>query len=312
MAVVLMTVAACTRAAEHTSAEIQVGYLPISAGLPLFVAIERGLFEAAGLKVHLQKYANGGQMVDDVVTGRLAAASPGPADVYLAKEVSTPGRFKIYLTTAYTPDNFIYSVVVREDSGIGQLKDLRGKRIGVFPGVTNRRLFEILLQDKFGWIPDKDFEVRAISASLQLDALIKGEYDAICALEPTGTVATFNPRLKMIERGPIERNVLNPLYITAHALSTRAMTESPAKMGAFVTAMESAVQFIRKDEVGARNLLPKYTFLTAEQAAATPIGDVRTTSETNRSSFQQLADLLQREGVLGRAIAVDGLLFHAP
>jgi hypothetical protein len=54
------------------------------------------------------------------------------------------------------------------------LKDLHRKKIGVFPGVTNKLLLEILLQQEFGWRPDVDVRVQGIAASLHLDALETG------------------------------------------------------------------------------------------------------------------------------------------
>jgi NitT/TauT family transport system substrate-binding protein len=289
--------------------KLKVGYLPISAALPLFVSLEHGLFNEQGISVEPVKYQNGALMAEDVITGRVSAACPGPADVYLVKEVESSGRFKIYLQTAYTPTNFIYSIMVRKDSSIKKLEDLRGKKIGVFPGVTNKLLLEILLQQKFGWTPDKDFRVQGISASLQLDALETGEYDAICPLEPMGTIGTFRTDLKMIDRGPIEKDVLNPLYITLHALSTKAMKENPEQLRKFVTAMEKAVSLIRDSEQANRALLPKYTSLTLEQARLTPIGECYKISEASRLDFQKLSDLLTNEGVLSRSVDVNTLYY---
>lgn len=305
-----LVVTSCGRSAERPI--LRVGYLQINAALPLFVALEEKLFEAAGVAVEPVKYQNGALMAEDVITGRLAAASPGPGDIYLAKEAEVPGRFKIYLHTAYTPDNFIYSILVKADSGIETLEGLKGRRIGVFPGVTNKRLLEILLQKEFGWNPDSDFRAQGVAPSLQLDALQAGEYDAICPLEPTGTIGSFRPGLRLIDRGPIERGVLNPLYITAHCLSTEVMERSPSAVRGFVGAMERAVDLLRSDEAGARALLPKYTFLTEEQSRVSPIGEAKKVAEASRSDFQRLADLLHREGVLSRRVEVDRLYYETP
>ena len=98
--------------------KLKVGYLPINPALPLFVAFDNGLFDEQNILVVPVKYQNGALMAEDVIAGRLAAACPGPADVYLSREAVSPGQFKIYLQTAYTPKNFIYSILVRKDSGI--------------------------------------------------------------------------------------------------------------------------------------------------------------------------------------------------
>ncbi len=290
--------------------KLKVGYLPISAALPLFIAIEHGQFDEQGISVVPVKYQNGALMAEDVMSGRLAAACPGPADVYLSRETESSGNFKIYLQTAYTPTNYIYSILVREDSGIKSLEDLRGKKIGVFPGVTNKLLLEILFRQKFDWSPDVDFRVQGIAASLQLDALETGEYDAICPLEPIGTIGISRSKLKMIDRGPIEQEVLNPLYITLHALSTKVMKENPEQLRKFVVAMENAVDLMRGDGQATRTLLPKYTFLTLEQARLSPIGECLKVKDASRLDFQKLVDLLTYEGVLSHSVDVNSLYYE--
>lgn len=310
----------CKRASEVTSSaniaikeeviKVKVGYLPINAALPLFVALEYNLFEQQGVLVVPVKYQNGALMAEDVISGQLAAACPGPADVYLSREVESPGHFKIYLHTAYTPTNFIYSVLTRKDSGIRKLQDLHGKKIGVFPGVTNKLLLELLLQQEFGWKPDMDVRVQGIAASMQLDALETGEYDAICPLEPIGTIGSSRPELKMINSGPIEQGVLNPLYITLHALSTKVIQENPEQMQRFVVAMEKAVDLMRTDEQAVRILLPKYTSLTLEQSQHSPIGECLKVKEASRPDFQKLVDLLAHAGVLSRSIDVNPLYYE--
>jgi NitT/TauT family transport system substrate-binding protein len=289
--------------------KLKVGYLPISAALPLFVALEHGLFDEQDISVVTVKYQNGALMAEDVISGRLAAACPGPADVYLSREVESPGQFKIYLQTVYTPKNFIYSILVRKNSGIKKLEDLRGKKVGVFPGVTNKLLLEILLRQKFGFRPDVDVRVQGITASLQLDALETGEYDAICPLEPMGTIGTFRHDIEMIDRGPIEREVLNPLYITLHALSTKVMNKNPEQLRKFVAAMEKAVDLIRTNEQVTRTLLPKYTSLTLEQARLTPVGECLKVKEASRVDFQKLVNLLAHEGVLSNPVNVNSLYY---
>lgn len=294
---------------EQTLFTVRVGYLPISPAAVLFVAEEEGLFEANGLDVDLVKYQSGATLAEDVLTGGLDAASPGPADVYLAQELASPGRFRIFLQSAYTAENNIYSLVTRADSDIGSVEDLRGKTIAVFPGVTNKLLFEVTLQRTFGWQPDVDFFVQGVAPPLQLDLLEQGEFDALVPLEPTGTLATARPELRLVETGTIERRLLDPLYITAHCLSSGFVTEHPEEAEAFVSAIDEAVELIRRDESVARRLLPSFTNLSAELSADAPIGIYRMVGEADVSSFQALADILSAQGALSAAVDVASLYY---
>jgi len=296
----------------HAIDRMRVGYLPISAAIPLYVALERGLFTQEAIEVEAVKYQNGALMAEDVITGRLDAASPGPADVYLNNESKTPGRFLIYLQTAYTPDNFVYSLLVRRDSKIKSSGDLKGKRIAVFPGVTNKLLFGLYLQKKHGWNPDKDVSIAGVAANVQLDALETGEVDALSPLEPMGTIGASRPALEMIERGPVEREVVNPLYITAHCLSNAFASKRSDTAQRFVRAMEKAVDIILEHESEARQYLPRYTPLNADLAVKTPLGNILKTNETDLAKFQELADLLAASGVLPGKIDVAKLYYRSP
>jgi ABC-type nitrate/sulfonate/bicarbonate transport system substrate-binding protein len=114
----------------------------------------------------------------------------------------------------------------------------------------------------------------------------------------------------LINRWPIEQGVLNPLYITLHALSTKVIKENPEQLQRFVEAMEKAVDLMRTDEQATRTLLPKYTSLTREQARLRPIGEWLKVKEASRPDFQKLVDMFAREGILSRSVDVNSLYYE--
>ncbi|MCI0668374.1 MAG: ABC transporter substrate-binding protein [Methylococcaceae bacterium] len=289
---------------------LRVGYLPITPALPFYVALENGYFADSGLEVEPVKFQNGALMAQEVMAGRLAAASPGPADVYLAGEAEVPGRFRIYLQTAYTPENFIYSLLVRKDSGIKSPKDLKGRKIGVFPGLTNKLLLGLALKAQFGWNPERDVTIVGVAPPLQLDSLETHGIDALCPLEPTGTIGAAREALMFLDKGYVERQVLSPLYITAHALSAEIARKHPEALDHYVKAIEKAVAFMTTHEADARSFLPKYTPLQVDHARLTPLGTVFTVADADRKQFQRLSDLLARERVLTRPVEVEALYYR--
>lgn len=72
-----------------------------------------------------------------------------------------------------------FTVVVRRDSGISSLKDLKGKRVNVgTPGSGNRATVDVLL-DALGWTED-DFALAAeFPSNEQADALCNNQVDAV-------------------------------------------------------------------------------------------------------------------------------------
>jgi len=51
--------------------KLMIGYWPLSAGLPFYVAMDRGLFKEAGVNVEAVKFASPNQVVDAMIAGRL-------------------------------------------------------------------------------------------------------------------------------------------------------------------------------------------------------------------------------------------------
>lgn len=78
-----------------TKASLKIGYLPLAAGLPLYLALEKGYFKQAGLNVEAVKLS-GEQQVKELMAGRIQGAANGVDSSDLAiGEIASPGLFKI-------------------------------------------------------------------------------------------------------------------------------------------------------------------------------------------------------------------------
>jgi ABC-type nitrate/sulfonate/bicarbonate transport system substrate-binding protein len=114
-------------------ARVQVGYIPLLACGPLFVANDRGYLREAGLDVEMIRFNSGAEMVVALGTGELAAGygaiSPGLFNAWSrgvrTALVADGGR----LIPGYS--NLV--VVVRSDlvDAIRTPADLRGRRVGM-------------------------------------------------------------------------------------------------------------------------------------------------------------------------------------
>ena len=75
---------------------IKVGYPAVSTSLPLFVAIEEGLFEEKGLKVEPIRFETANQIVEALVTDRIDATSVCADYPFLTIATKNDDAFKIY------------------------------------------------------------------------------------------------------------------------------------------------------------------------------------------------------------------------
>jgi ABC-type nitrate/sulfonate/bicarbonate transport system substrate-binding protein len=289
---------------------LRVGYMRISPALPFFIAQDRGLFRKHEVAIEPVLYTSGLQMLDDLVNQRIDASITGPVDILFSRELDDGGRFRIYLHAAYSPASPIYSLVVKSDSPIQATADLRWKKIGVAPGTTNAALLALMLEKRHGLARANDYDIVAIAPGQQLDALRAGQCDALVPLEPTGTIAATSSDLRVVEWGLIEKEVMNPLPITAYALARNAVQGKGAEVKRFVAAMNEAVSAIGADPTGTRGFLVPSIGLTAEQAQRCGTGTFVTVEERSKANLQALADLLAREKVIKAPLDVEPLYYQ--
>lgn len=85
-----------TQPGIFTKVPVKIGYWPIVAGLPLYLALEKGYFKQAGLNVEAVKFSGEKEVVEGLMTGQIQGAANGVSSGDLATgEISSPSSFKI-------------------------------------------------------------------------------------------------------------------------------------------------------------------------------------------------------------------------
>lgn len=121
-------------AAAQGPEEVRVGYLPILAMTPIYLAVENGYFQAEGLQVHLVQFASGGKMVTPLATGMIDAGS-GSLSAGLFNSIAQGMEFKIVAaTTEVQPGHGALALVVRQDlldsGAVQNWQDLKDRTLG--------------------------------------------------------------------------------------------------------------------------------------------------------------------------------------
>ena len=138
--------------------KVKLGYLNVIPSLPTFVALEKGYFQELGLRVNATSFESGTLIVDALVAGRVDVNAMSSMIGYWLLEQRMPGTFKIFLVYGAKEtrdDTFV--VMAAKDSSLNGIIDLKGKRIGVFPGITSLALAKAALRRSFD--PDKDVDL---------------------------------------------------------------------------------------------------------------------------------------------------------
>ncbi|MDB5092183.1 MAG: transporter substrate-binding protein, partial [Candidatus Eremiobacteraeota bacterium] len=83
-----------TPALAQSGAKILVGYWPVAAALPFFVAAQMGYWKDAGVDVELVKFADQVKVTEALLAGRINATATGTGSTQLAlAELASPNFF---------------------------------------------------------------------------------------------------------------------------------------------------------------------------------------------------------------------------
>lgn len=292
----IILLAGCARKPE----EVKIGYVPITLDLPFFVAVDRGYFDDEGLKVTPVKFVTSNPMAEALISGKIDVLTSSSLAVVFAIEQNVPGELRVFMIQANTKSKYMDYILVKKDSPMSNITDLKGKRIGTFPGSTILIYTKIILKE-LGIDPEKDIEIIQLSPQIQIETLASGQVDALFTLEPIGTVALNTGVAKALVIGPLYY-IMDPLPGGAYAFSSNFVEESPKLAKKVITAMDKAVDYIRADEELAKKLLPKWTAVSEELALRINVIPYWKLQEIDKEAVQKLADLLYQEGNLAQLI----------
>jgi ABC-type nitrate/sulfonate/bicarbonate transport system substrate-binding protein len=283
-----------------------VGYLNITASLPLFIAEERGFFTEEGVKHEATPIATSNQLVDGLAAGNLDAVPESSAVPVLAVELQSPGRLKVFSTSAITKKAPFDALLVKENSSITKLSDLAGKRIGVFPGSTAATLLKKYLADS--QVDVSKIVFLPMPAQNQLTGLIEGSVDAVHAYEPTTAIAMNKGGIRKLF-GSVYAEMLDPNPQGVAAVSTKFVREHPETAKKVIRAMERAMVFMRDNEAEARQIMAKRLKLDEPVAKSSVFLYMLPHREIDRSTVQKYSDMLTTLGELKGKVNVGALLY---
>src|SRR5712691_7679725 len=214
--VVLFALMGSCKSAYKNAREVRVAYLQIIPSLPVFVAQEQQLFDKENLRLKFIVLGSSNDLVNAMVTGQadiLPATSLVPI-IHL--EIQSPGRVRIFSHSRMNNSNALDKIIVRDSSPLYTIVDLRGKKIGVFPGTAPSRLLAGFFK-KHGVDPATVSMVQ-LPPQAQISSLDSGAVDALFSYEPITTTALVHGGYHQLF-GSVCADLLNPCTIGASVIS---------------------------------------------------------------------------------------------
>lgn len=298
---------------SNATAKIAIGYWPIAAGLPLYLALEKGYFKELGLEVEGVKFTSAQQVAEAIVAGRIQGCANGVGSGNLAlSEIASPGVFKIIAGNPSNAQHILDEVIVAKNSPIKKLEDLKGKRVACVSSIHSLILVKTILEQ----LGIKNPQVLQLPIEQHVSAIESGKVDAIYTFEPIGTMGKLAGVTRVLEAGVISRHILGdpmaPWFGGSAVLRTSFINAEPEKAKKYIDGYRRAIETIRKNPDEALPYLAGYTSIEGNLAKAVPLTAYTLYDEFTASDikyFQRYFDLFYEKRAFARPVEVAPLIF---
>ncbi|WP_411725265.1 ABC transporter substrate-binding protein [Methyloglobulus sp.] len=277
----------------------------IIASLPVWIAEEKGMFLNRGLNIQLVDLTNSQLMVEAMLAGNVDVL---PA-VSLADLVNTGGtgniallQVKIFSHSRMKKIPPFESILTSTGNAIGNIKELEGRRIAVYPGMTSELAVKYFLRSS--GVNQENIRYIKLPPPEHEPALLRGDVDAIHVYEPFRTLSLQNGKARELA-GSVYATLNEPSGIGCSAISRNFYRDKTDAAEKFLDAWNEAIDFIRDNPAEARKVLSQRLGLPETVAASATWVDATKTDET---SYQILSDTVSSAKSAG--IIPDGFYFE--
>ena len=262
--VVIATVASIFFFAQRDNSvrtTLRIGYIPIADCAQLYIAIERGFFADENINTELVSLAGGAKILEALGSKSIDIGFSNVVSLIFARNAGLPF---IALTGGPVEDTKHpeHAILVRRDSRFNSVADLSGSRITLNTRRNIDELMVSLLLEKHGIDLSKVTFIE-VPFPRMLGVLAAGDVDAIAAIEPFVTFGTQDGSNRILTYNYLDIQPRTEISTYVVGMNWLASNEDTAHR--FQRAMTRATRFANQNPDYVREILVKYTRLTAEQ-----------------------------------------------
>lgn len=299
-AVVLFAVLmnSCT-SARKDSGEVRVAYLQIIPSLPIFVAQEQHFFEKENLRLIPVVLGSSNDLANAMIAGQADVLPATSLVPIIHLEIQSPGRVRVFSASRMNESNALDKIIVRDSSPLRTIEDLKGKKVGVFPGTAPSLMLASFFRKRR--VNPATVSLVQLPPQAQISSLHSGAVDALFSYEPVTTTALVQGGYRQLF-GSVYADLLNPCPIGASVISRDFERKHPKLAAGAVRALQQGVDFMAAHPVESRTLLSKYVKLSPEVAARVNVSDVTLSNQVDVANLQQFIDLLFESGEIPQRV----------
>lgn len=259
------------------------------------VAVEQVMFEAEGVRVRSAQFNSGPASAEALYTGAVDVAAMGDT----AALIMLARRPDMVILASHAAGEHRHRLMVKADSGLQGLEDLKGKTVAVRKGTSTHG--GLLLALNRQGIPVADLKLMDLSPPVMTDALAAGSIEAFAASEPTPSVAETSGARQLATFGGLGNEY--PILIVAPRAFVAA---NEAALERFFWALKRAEAFALANPERVIKLLAEQSGLSpqAVQSAMSRHSYALRLDQSILESLEQTADFLREEGILTERLDV--------
>ncbi|MCW4466938.1 ABC transporter substrate-binding protein [Glutamicibacter sp. MNS18] len=285
-----------TAGAEGELTAVTISIPPSVFAAPMHLGLSEGIFEKHGFDVTLQPGTSMAEMMPLLMNGESQYIFADLHNTVIAKEEGMPiavGAPNGVNAQTEPQEKGFANLMVAEDSGIDQLKDLEGKKIGTNSINGQAQLDNMSYLESKG-VDVSDIQWIAVPTQQAVAGLKQGQYDAITIAEPGGSGALLGGGVKLI--GSADAAIPGaPMFVLAAQESY--LQEDPERASRFQQAMIEANKLTNTDREAVEKSLGSFMDLPEEVIAATVLPGF-SEAPFEAASAEPVIERLKAQGIL--------------
>lgn len=254
LAIFLLTIGSA-QAAYSQADSPTIRYAYFKAFDPTFIAIEKGFFAKAGVKVELTgNFPTGPSTVQGGGYGTVDAGLCSITGTSLARASGIDVRSIADVQTEFR-NATLERFYVKSDSPYQSIRDLKGKTIAV-NGFGASFYYTWVVALRQNGMERTDVKFVDMPFANQYQALMTGAVDAIGLIDPFNKQAELSGGTRVLFKGI---DVLGSKHISLIWFTSSFIAEHPAAVTKYVAAYRKAIRWIKDNPRGSGAIISRYT-----------------------------------------------------
>jgi NitT/TauT family transport system substrate-binding protein len=234
----LVLVVGAVAGAQSRPLRLRLGVHTQLMGVPDVIAIREGYFKQEGLEVDWRRFALGKEGRDAMIAGAIDVNSTATTPFLIGLDKGVPYT-AVAVNSIFCGTNHI---VVRKDSDINNVGQLKGKKIGIPKGTVTEFIFLSKVVPSYGLKPG-DIETPNIpDAKDRIPSLLAKAIDAATVADPFVAIAEHEGLVRVIDN--FCKYDQMPFMLTA---TNKILKEQPDAVVAYLRGWLRAVKLLKEE-----------------------------------------------------------------